>query len=186
LFDQLIEAPVEQALRLDAACVMVNLIFIAEHPHAYQQCIRNVSQVKVECERFGMPLMVETRVMELNRTGGYEPVGDVEKLAPLVRQAIELGVDLVKVDPTDNPDDFGQVVQMAADKPVLVLGGGKTSEEVLLARTSALLRQGARGVLYGRNVFGHPNPGAIIRAIMSIIHQGATPEQALNLLRGTK
>ena len=93
---------------------------------------------------------------------------------PLVRQAIELGADLVKVDPTDDPADFARVVTVAAGKPVLVRGGGKTSEEQILARTCALMATGASGIVYGRNVIQHPRPTAMTRAFMAIAEDLAT------------
>jgi fructose-bisphosphate aldolase, class I len=183
LFNQLMEGAVEQALRLDAACVIANLFYVAEQPQVYQECLANISRLVAEGERYGMPVMVEARVMELNSRGGYAPVGDADKLAPLVRQAVELGVDALKVDPTDNPEDFGRVTQVVGETPVLALGGGKSTEEQILARTSALIQQGARGVVYGRNVFEHPNPSAMARALRAIVHEGATPEQAMKLVR---
>ena len=38
----MIEKPVEQALRLDAACVVVNLFRIPNEPEVTDQCIQNI------------------------------------------------------------------------------------------------------------------------------------------------
>ncbi len=183
LFNHLMPEAVEQAVRLDAACVIANLFYIVEQPQVYRECIETICQLKPDCDRYGMPLLVEARVMELNGRGGYAPVGQSEKLAPLARQAIELGADGLKVDPTDDVQDFHQIVEVVGDKPVLALGGGVTAEMEILKRTAALMQQDARGVVYGRNVFGHPNPAGMTRALLSIVHGGATPEQAFELLR---
>src|SRR5690625_2069889 len=56
LFSEMIEQPVEQALRLDAACVVVNLFQIPNQPKVFHDCIQNICRIKPECERFGMPL----------------------------------------------------------------------------------------------------------------------------------
>jgi DhnA family fructose-bisphosphate aldolase class Ia len=40
------------------------------------------------------------------------------------------------------------------------------------------MRQGAAGIVYGRNVIQHPSPKGMTRALMAIVHEGATPEQA--------
>jgi DhnA family fructose-bisphosphate aldolase class Ia len=48
-----------------------------------------------------------------------------------------------------------------------------------LERTFGLLQQGARGIVYGRNIIQHANPAGITRALMSVVHEGATPDQAL-------
>ena len=54
---------------------------------------------------------------------------------PLVRQAVELGADVIKADPTDDLDDYGRVIEAAGGVPVLVRGGGRASDEEILART---------------------------------------------------
>jgi hypothetical protein len=42
---------------------------------------------------------------------------------------------------------------------------------------------GARGVAIGRNVFQHRDPTLITRRICSIVHQGMTAEEALEVER---
>ena len=70
LFSEVIDRPVEQALVLDAACVVVNLLMLPDQPEVYRACIRNVNALKRECEIYGMPLMVEPLVMQDNAKGG--------------------------------------------------------------------------------------------------------------------
>jgi DhnA family fructose-bisphosphate aldolase class Ia len=183
LFSELIHDAVEQALRLDAACVVVNLFLIPEQPEVNRQCIQNINRLKPDCERFGMPLMIEPLAMQPNeKAGGYMVDGDPEKIVPLVRQAVELGADVIKADPTSNDADYHRVIEVAGDVPVLVRGGSKASEEEILQRTFAVLQQGARGIVYGRNVIQHPDPAGITRAFMAILHEGATVEEALERL----
>lgn len=179
LFSRMIEAPVEQALRLDAACVVVNLFQIPGQPEVADQCIQNVLKLKSECERYAMPLMVEPLVFRSNeQSGGYMVDGDPDKIVPLVRQAVELGADVIKADPTDDVSVYHEVVRVAR-VPVLVRGGGKASDEEILRRTEALIGQGASGIVYGRNVIQHANPAGMVRALMAVVHDGATAEAAL-------
>jgi class I fructose-bisphosphate aldolase len=70
------------------------------------------------------------------------------------------------------------VVQTAGGDPVLVRGGSRAPEREILERTAQLLEQGATGIVYGRNIIQHDRPAAITRALMSILHEGASPEQA--------
>jgi fructose-bisphosphate aldolase, class I len=65
---------------------------------------------------------------------------------------------------------------------VLVRGGGRAADEEILRRTYAVMRQGARGIVYGRNVIQHPSPQGMTQALMAIVHEDATPEQAAKLL----
>jgi fructose-bisphosphate aldolase, class I len=171
LFSKLIDSPVETALRLDAACAVVNLLLLPDQPELHEACVQNVCRLRAECSRFGMPLMVEPLVMRPNENaGGYMVDGDIDKILPLVRQAVELGADVIKADPTDDLTQYHRVIQMASGVPVLVRGGGKAPEDEILERTAELMRQGAAGIVYGRNVIQHPDPAGMTRKLMEIVH----------------
>jgi fructose-bisphosphate aldolase, class I len=183
LFSRMIEQPVEQALRLDASCVVVNLFRIPNEPEVTDQCIQNILQLKPECVRYGMPLMIEPLVFQPNqKAGGYMVDGDLEKILPLVRQAVELGADIIKADPTDDVGVYGKVVEIAGKIPVLVRGGGKAPDQEILTRTEKLIQQGAAGIVYGRNIIQHTNPAGMTRALMAIVHDGATAAQAAKFI----
>ncbi|HVU31845.1 MAG TPA: hypothetical protein VHE61_00325 [Opitutaceae bacterium] len=176
---------VETALRLDAACVVVNLLRVPGADELTEQCIRSIAELKPLCERFGMPLMIEPLVFMPNeKSGGYMSDGDLNKILGLVRQAVELGADVIKADPTTNVEDYHRVIETAAGIPVLVRGGGKVSDREILARTAALLQQGAAGIVYGRNVIQHPKPAAITRALMAVLHDGITADAAFKQFLG--
>jgi DhnA family fructose-bisphosphate aldolase class Ia len=185
LFSRHFPDAVEQAVRLDAVCVVVNLLQLPDQPRVREACIATIMSLRAECTRYGMPLMVEPLVMRDNSiAGGYMVDGDTRKVVALVRQARELGADLIKADPTDELDDYHQVVQAAGDVPVLVRGGGKVDDAELLRRTAAVLAQGARGIVYGRNIIQHRDPAGITRALMAMLHDDASPEKALTLIGG--
>lgn len=183
LFSRIIEDAVLQAVRLDAACVVVNLFRIPDQPEVADQCVQNILRLKPQCDHYGMPLMIEPLVFQPNaKAGGYMVDGDPHKIIPLVRQAVELGADIIKADPTDDVSIYHKVVETAGGIPVLVRGGSKAPEAEILARTAALLAQGAAGIVYGRNIIQHPKPAAMTRALMAILHDGATPAQAMKFL----
>ncbi len=185
LFSELIEQPLEQALRLDAACVVVNLFMLPGQPEVHRACIQNINKLKPQAERYGMPLMIEPLVMQDNtKSGGYMVDGTLEKILPLVRQAVELGADIIKADPCDNPLEYHKVIKIAGDVPVLVRGGGRVSDQEILERTFELMQQGAMGIVYGRNVIQHKNPTLMTKALMAIVHDNAKPDQALAILEG--
>lgn len=183
LFSRMIENPVEQALRLDATCVVVNLFSIPGEPEVTDQCIRNILKIKPLCEQYAMPLMIEPLVFRPNsEAGGYMVNGDPEKIVPLVRQGVELGADIIKADPTDDVDHYHRVVQIAGRIPVLVRGGGKASDREILDRTYGLMQQGVKGIVYGRNVIQHANPAGMTKALMAIVHEGAKPVDVIDYI----
>ncbi len=184
LFNQLIDASVRQALELDAACVVANLLLLPNQPDLHRQCVANICRLRSDCARYGMPLMVEPLVMRPNEeAGGYMVDGDLDKIVPLVRQAMELGADVIKADPCDDPSEYHEVVRAAGGRPVLVRGGGRVTDEIIIARTAEVMRQGASGIVYGRNVIQHANPRGMIRALMAVVHGAATQEEAVAMIQ---
>jgi fructose-bisphosphate aldolase, class I len=183
LFSRMIEHPVEQAIRLDAACVVVNLFQLPGQPEVTDQCIQNILKLKPECDRFSLPLMIEPLVFRPNiEAGGYMVDGDITKILPLVRQAVELGADVIKADPTDDLREYHRVIQ-AARVPVLVRGGGKADDVEVLKRTEQVIAQGAAGIVYGRNIIQHANPAGMTKALLAIVHNGAKAAEAAAFLR---
>lgn len=184
LFSRMIDQPVEQAVRLDAACVVVNLFRIPEQPEITDQCIQNILRLKPDCDRCAIPLMIEPLVFQPNqKAGGYMVDGDLDKILPLVRQAVELGADIIKADPTDDVSVYHKVVEIAGRIPVLVRGGGKAADKEILERTENLIQQGAAGIVYGRNIIQHHDPAGMTRALMAIVHEGATAKSAAKFVR---
>jgi len=184
LFSRMIRNPVEQAVRLDATCVVVNLFQIPNQPEVADQCIQNILAIKPDCDCYGMPLMVEPLVFQPNeKSGGYMVDGDEKKILPLVRQAVELGADIIKADPTTDVSVYHKVIEIAGRIPVLVRGGGRASDGEILQRTEELIKQGAAGIVYGRNVIQHPNPAAMTKALMSVVHDGASAISAAQFLK---
>ncbi len=162
----------------------MNLFRIPEQPEVADQCIQNILKIKPECDRIGMPLMIEPLVFQPNqKAGGYMVDGDLEKIMPLVRQAVELGADIIKADPTDDVSLYHKVVEIAGRIPVLVRGGGKAPDEEILERTEKLIQQGASGIVYGRNIIQHSDPAGMTRALMAIVHDRATAAEAAKLIK---
>jgi fructose-bisphosphate aldolase, class I len=186
LFSRHYPDAVDQAVRLDAVCVVANLLQLPGRPDIREECIASIMELRRDAERVGMPLMVEPLVMRDNATsGGYMVDGDTSRIVALVRQARELGADIIKADPTQDVEEYHRVIEVAGDTPVLVRGGGRVSDEELLSRTEALLAQGAGGIVYGRNIIQHRDPAAIVRALMSMLHGGLSASAAMSLMEGS-
>lgn len=187
LYSRMIEEPVLQAIRLDATCVVVNLFRIPGAPEVTDQCIQNILKLKPMCDHYSMPLMIEPLVFRPNsEAGGYMVDGNIDIILPLVRQAVELGADIIKADPCENVEDYHKVVEVAGSVPILVRGGGRADDEELLDRTYKLMKQGVKGIVYGRNVVQHANSGGMTRALMAIVHDGAKPEDVIGWVKGSK
>jgi DhnA family fructose-bisphosphate aldolase class Ia len=183
MFDQLQDDidPILGAIKMDAAMVVCNLLILPGEPELHRETVHNVGRLRTLCDRYGMPLMVEPLVMRPNdERGGYQVNGDKSLIVPLVRQARELGADIIKADPTDDPADYGEVIE-AARCPVLVRGGGKEDLRSVFDKAAAFMATGARGLVYGRNIYQHPNMGRVTLALLAIIHEGISGVEAWDL-----
>lgn len=171
---------VEDALRLGAAGVRVTAWFGTPME---MDCIEMVGKVAAECHRHGLLLCVETYPVPGPRIA-RDDVLNPHHVATVCRLAYEYGADLIKTHFTGDAKSF-RIVTATCPVPVLIAGGAKKeSEWELLSTVKAMLDGGGAGVWCGRNVFQHKDPAGVVRALVQVIHNEATVEEALEELRG--
>ncbi len=142
-----------------------------------------IGRVSQECERLGMPHIVEALPPEI-LDYHFKPKAkrewpSVEHVKFVDRVAAELGADVVKSYYTGDPDSFREVVR-CCPVPVIVLSGpGAGDSEGLLRMVEDVMDAGAKGVIMGRNVWGDSKPASVIRAIHGIVHEEKTAEKVL-------
>lgn len=187
LFTTLVADPVGQALRLDAVGVVVNLYDAEGHDALRRASMDHIATVAAAAAPVGMPVIVEPFVYRPDHASRrWEIVDEFESNLLLCRQAVELGADVIKADATPRPDGYAAFVT-AVGAPVLVRGGGRVDDDALpglFDRTAAVLAGGARGLVYGRNVIKHPDPRAMVAALRALVHDDASPTDALAVLSG--
>lgn len=162
--------------------VVVNLIEFDEDPTVQERCIALIQKVRAELADSHVDLMVEPLVMRRNSEGVIGGAFEASDLVALVRQGVELGADAIKVDAPTDASAFQRMVEAATPIPVLLRGGGKVSEQVILERAQAAMNAGARGVVFGRNVVQHPAPERFLAALRSVVHENASVETAMKHL----
>jgi DhnA family fructose-bisphosphate aldolase class Ia len=95
---------------------------------------------------------------------------DPDLLAFAARVAAELGADAIKTAYTGDPESMQQIVA-GCPVPVLVLGGVRSSQpQVVIEATRGALDAGARGVVYGRNVWQADDPVQMCGLLREVIH----------------
>ncbi|NLL83149.1 MAG: aldolase, partial [Lentisphaerae bacterium] len=52
----------------------------------------------------------------------------------------------------------------------------------VLQKAADSVSQGARGIIFGRNIFMADNPPALISALNAVINDGVEPQQAVAML----
>lgn len=182
LFCEAYEEVVELAVRLDAACILLNLLQVDDYPEMLNQCVRNILKVKNACDRYGMPLGIEPLSFKKTKDGMVGD-GNPARVITLARMAAELGADIIKTDSTEPEEEFHRVIEAASGVPVTVRGGGRASDKEVLDHTEKLVKQGVAGIIYGRNVIQHQDPVGMTQALQAVLHDGATAAQAIGKIR---
>lgn len=171
---------VDEALAIGADAVVVYVALAGENE---AEAISYVSQVGEACERQGMPLIAEAEYP--NAYQSLEAMSNslgADYLKRNARLCAELGADIVKVNWSGDADSFGEIIR-ACDRPVVLAGGTLISDEALLNSMQQAREVGAVGCSVGRNVFQHPNPQAVTRAISRVFRDQWPARQALEELR---
>lgn len=156
----------EAAARLGADAVVV-LAFPGADDE--DRSLVRLAHLATECEALGLPVMAEAI------PGGWGRAVEwtVENVARAARICAELGADIVKTVCPGPTDEFAAVAE-ASPVPVVALGGPKmASEDDVVAVARGVVAAGAAGIAFGRNVWGSPDPAALVRRLRHAVHGDA-------------
>jgi class I fructose-bisphosphate aldolase len=155
----------EDALRHGADAVLTYMVVGTGDAEFEAKEISRTAEVARECERVGIPLIVES----LARGDQVENPGDPKWLKLHTRMAVELGTDAIKTDYSGDPDSMRSVVE-GCPIPILVLGGSRQgSDEDALSVVRGAVLAGAAGVFFGRNVFQSEDMQSFLQQARSIL-----------------
>ena len=178
LDDEIITTSIEDAIRLNAVCVSVSIYVGSPHQ---RQTIENLSRVINEANRYGIPVLgivAVGRDLDKLRQPGMED--EFRRYLGLAcRIAAEIGSHIVKAYYCKG---FEKVVR-GCPVPIVIAGGKKVEEEEALQFTSDAIRDGAKGMDMGRNIFQSENPVAMIKAVRAIVHENKTSKEAYEMYK---
>jgi DhnA family fructose-bisphosphate aldolase class Ia len=167
---------IEDAARLGVDGAIVMGLFGGESEF---KTIQIIARAAADAHALGFPFAVEALPVASERiTNVYDPA----LVATVARLAAEYGADFVKTYWTGSAESFRRVVE-CCPVPVLIAGGARLENpKDALKMVRAMLEAGGRGVFFGRNVWQHPDPAAMLRALRRVIHEDASVEEALEEL----
>ena len=155
----------EEALRHGADAVLTYLVVGTGDADFEAKEIARNAEVARECERVGIPLIVEC----LARGKQVQNPGDPKWLNLHTRMAVELGADAVKTDYSGDVESMRSVVQ-GCPIPILVLGGSRqASDEDALGVVRGVVSAGAAGLFFGRNVFQSENMRSFLQQARAVL-----------------
>mgnify|MGYP001079592665 CR=1 FL=1 len=164
-----------EALRLGADAVSVHINVGAPFE---AEMLTKLGNVADECHTYELPLLA----MMYPRGPSIQNEHDPDVVAHAARLGAELGADIVKTNYTGDVESFKQVVA-SCPVPLIIAGGpkAKTDHDILQMVYDANLA-GCAGISIGRNVFQHKSPRNMARALIAIVHEGSTVDQAFRLV----
>lgn len=164
---------VEDALRLGADALVVTAFPGTDKEAA---TLETLAHTAAEAHRWGLPVLGEMV------PGGFNSTAELrgaDAVALAARLGAELGADFIKA---PYCDDYERVTA-STFVPVVILGGAKGDETAMLDNIRRAVDAGAKGVAIGRNIFQCENPTAMTRAIVAVVHDDASVEAALDIIR---
>ena len=168
-----IATEVEEAVRAGAHAVICSLFLENEDEKMETDNVGVFSEVVRQKEALGVPLIGECYVVEHE-----EKTADQvhEKVMRVTRVMAELGADLIKCFFTGSR--FPEIVENTP-VPIFTIGAEKlNTDREVLQKAHASVQGGARGIIFGRNIFMAQNPPLLIAALNDVINNNVEPIQA--------
>lgn len=170
-----IATTVEEAVEAGAEAVICSL-FLEEDSNQKMETdnVGLFSEVVRQKEALGIPLIGECYVVEHKDKTPEEVHSKVKRVS---RVMAELGADLIKTFYTG--DRFSEVVENTP-APIFTIGAEKLNKDLeVLKKAYNSVSQGARGIIFGRNIFMAKDPIKLVKALNEVMNEEASPEEAV-------
>jgi DhnA family fructose-bisphosphate aldolase class Ia len=161
--------PVENALAYGADLVTACGVLQTGNQEVDRDNIKLFTEIVKESDRCGIPIMGEAYPVGAD----YFPQEKLqEQIGVSCRILWELGADVIKTFYTG--PGFGKIVE-SVGVPILVLGAEKKDSELsALEMAQEAVKAGARGVVFGRNIFQSNNPPLFLKALKEVVNKKST------------
>jgi DhnA family fructose-bisphosphate aldolase class Ia len=164
-------ATVDMASRIGAdAVVMMGYVGNTRETES----LSALGQAASHCNRLELGLVAEM----LPAHALSKPPYSEEYVGLAARVGSEIGADIIKTYYTGSVESFSRVVRGSLC-PVVALGGAKMeSVHQVFEVAESVVKAGGAGVAFGRNVWQASDPESMVRALVSIIHDGKSARDA--------
>ena len=164
---------VEEAVEAGAEAVICSLFLENENQKMETENVALFSEVVRQKEALGIPLIGECYVVEYKDKTADEVHSKVKRVS---RVMAELGADLIKTFYTG--DNFSEVVENTP-VPIFTTGAEKLNTDLyVLKKAYDSIKGGARGIIFGRNIFMARDPINLVKVLNDILNKGLDDKQA--------
>jgi class I fructose-bisphosphate aldolase len=155
-------ATVDEAYNLGAIAVGYTIYIGSIHE---EKMFREIEDIQRKAHKKNLPVIV----WMYPRGAGTKGKKETELMAYATRVALELGVDMVKVQPHGKLKDIKWAVESAGKVKVICAGGSKENEKELLKKIKTYMKAGVSGLAIGRNIWQSKDPIKLTEKIKEIV-----------------
>lgn len=138
-----------------------------------------MAKIACDCDRYGL-----ISGAEVLPNGFSEDPTDrtLEKMKIACRAAAESGIDVVKTAFVPPVEEYKKIVNNCY-VPILALGGSNQGPRALLEQCKNAIDSGCKGLAVGRNIWGSKDIEGTVRALVKIVHENASVDEALTEIK---
>ena len=153
---------VGEAIKLGAVAVGYTIYIGSVHEAKMFGEFENIQR---EAHKKGLPVIVWI----YPRGKSVKGKSSKELMAYAARIGLEIGADIIKIAYNGNLKDLKWAIKSAGKTKVVIAGGVKEDEKLLLKQVKDILKSGAIGLAIGRNVWQDKEPLKITEKLKGII-----------------
>jgi len=153
---------VKEAYDLGAAAVGYTIYIGSQYENKMMQ---DITHIEREAHELGLPVIAWI----YPRGSGIRKRSKIELMSYATRVALEIGVDIVKIQPVGTSRNIAWAVKSAGKVKVICAGGKKENEKDLLKQIKLYMKAGASGLAIGRNIWQSKDPLKLTEKIKEII-----------------
>lgn len=153
---------VKEAVKLGATAVGYTIYLGSQHETIMMQ---EFEKIQRQAHKQNLP----TIAWIYPRGKSIKGKSSKELMAYSARVGLEIGADMIKINYSGNPRDLNWAVKSAGKTKIVIAGGIKKTEKILLKQVREIMKAGAIGLAIGRNIWQSKEPVKITNKIKKII-----------------
>ncbi|HHT40344.1 MAG TPA: fructose-bisphosphate aldolase [Actinomyces sp.] len=157
----------ERALSLGATATCTYLIGRPKNNEMFPYNVEQVANYIGRAHEVGLPVIVEATLWGLRNENQKDP----ELLRQMCRIAAEIGADAIKTEYVGDIEAQRNIIDEVGNIPVLTLGGKADSRDAVRTAAAEAIESGARGLIFGRNVWQTDDMAGVMRDLNEIVHE---------------
>ena len=153
---------VKEAVKLGAAAVGYTIYLGSQHETIMMQ---EFEKIQRQAHEQNLP----TIAWIYPRGKAVKGKSKKELMAYAARAGLEIGADMIKINYSGNPIDLDWAVKSAGKTKIVIAGGIKKGEKILLKQVREIMKTRAIGLAIGRNIWQNKEPLKITNKIKKIL-----------------